>query len=45
VSNRKKTGRHPRIVLADLTIATVVMVVAFVAVLVFTAMIFDVRGF
>jgi hypothetical protein len=32
-------------VLADLTIATVVMVVAFVAVLVFTAMIFDVRGF
>jgi hypothetical protein len=32
VSNRKKTGRHPKIVLADLTIAAIVMVLFLLAV-------------
>jgi hypothetical protein len=45
VSHRKKFRRDPRLVIADLTIAAAVMVVAFLAVLVFAAMIFDIRGF
>jgi hypothetical protein len=38
VSNRKKTGRHPKLVIADLTIAAVVMALflALVALLLIT---------